>query len=374
MSAIYLHIPFCKRLCGYCDFFKSVKLNQLEDTLEAMERVIVEQRSFLTNHKIETIYFGGGTPSLLTSVQVGRLLDAIAQNYDLTSLSEVTLEANPDDLTRPYLEELRRVGVNRLSIGVQSFDDAELKFMNRRHTAAQAVDVVRMAQAVGFDNITIDLIFGVDGFGCDVLQHSLDVALSLDVQHISAYHLTLEAGTPFARRVAKGELRAVVEEQSEREYRMVEEALLAANFDHYEVSNYAREGFRSRHNSSYWRGVEYLGIGAGAHSFNGSVRRFAVNSIGGYLRGGEERYEVESLSQVDRYNEFVMTSLRCREGVERDRLRCDYGAKFLAHFEIESQKWLNNGDLEQCDGWVYIPTSRFLLSDAIIESLFFVGE
>ncbi|MFR9514331.1 MAG: radical SAM family heme chaperone HemW [Rikenellaceae bacterium] len=372
MSAIYLHIPFCKRLCGYCDFFKSVKLNQLDATLDAMECEIVEQRSFLSDHKINTIYFGGGTPSLLTAVQVERLLKVISENYDLSSLSEVTLEANPDDLTLQYLEALHRVGVNRLSIGVQSFDDDELRFMNRRHTSAQAIDVVRMAQSVGFNNITIDLIFGVEGFGVEVLKRSIDVALSLNVQHISAYHLTLEAGTPFARRVAKGELHAVAEEQSEEEYRIIEEVLTSANFDHYEVSNYAREGFRSQHNSSYWRGVEYLGIGAGAHSFNGQERRFAISYIESYLEGGVGRYEVERLSEVDRYNEFVMTSLRCREGLELLRMQHEFGAKLFAHFELESQKWLLDGDLVLRDGWVFIPTARFLMSDAIIGSLFYV--
>ncbi len=373
MAAIYLHIPFCKRLCGYCDFFKSVKLDSLEATLAAMEREIVEERGFLGEGEIdiETIYFGGGTPSLLSAEQIGRLLDVIAENYNLERLHEVTIEVNPDDITEEYLRALRSRGVNRLSIGIQSFDDDLLKFMNRRHDSAQAEAAVRMAQSVGFDNITIDLIFGVDGFGTNTLLQSIEKTLSLEVQHISAYHLTIESGTPFARRVAKGEMQTASEQKSQEEYNLLEQELTTAGYEHYEVSNYAKPGFRSAHNASYWRGVHYLGIGAGAHSFNGHSRRWAINSIEGYLKGGQGRYQSEELSLEDRYNEFIMTSLRCSEGISLEMLKSNFPSYLEAFALTNANRWLLEGKLANIDGQLYIPTQHFLISDTIIESLFY---
>ncbi len=373
MSAIYLHIPFCKRLCGYCDFFKSVKLQQLDAVLDAMEREVVEERDFLGDHTIETIYFGGGTPSLVSAERIGRFMELIAKHYNLDELREVTLEANPDDITAQYLEALRAVGVNRLSIGIQSFDDDELRMMNRRHTAAQAIEAVHMAQRAGFDNITIDLIFGVPGYGLETLRRSVATALGLGVQHISAYHLTVESGTPFARQVERGALEVVDEAVSQSEYALIEEELTAHGFEHYEVSNYALPNFRSQHNSSYWHGVHYLGVGAAAHSFNGRERRFAVSSIEGYLAGGAERYECEKLCEVDCYNELVMTSLRCCEGIDLDALRSNFAQYLVGHALEAAKPWIAAGQLRSQDNRLYIPTEHFLISDLIIESLFYTS-
>ncbi len=371
MSAIYLHIPFCKRLCGYCDFFKSVKLQHLKPVVEAMERELVEQREFLSDKRVETIYFGGGTPSLLSAQQIKHFLDVVAANYSAEGLEEVTLEVNPDDLSMEYLEEVRRAGVNRLSIGVQSFDDEELLFMNRRHNAAQAEESVKMAQRAGFDNITIDLIFGVKGFGEDILRRSIAVALSLGVQHISAYHLTIEHGTAFARKVERGALSVVSDEVSQAEYDLLDRELSAAGFEHYEVSNYALSAYRSKHNSSYWHGVHYLGVGPAAHSFNGDVRRFAVESIEGYLDGGAGRYNEEVLTQVDRYNEYIMTSLRCSSGIDLNEIESKFSQE-LYKFAVEGVKcWLKDGKLRADEAKIYIPTKHFLISDMIIESLFY---
>ncbi|MFI3279395.1 MAG: radical SAM family heme chaperone HemW [Rikenellaceae bacterium] len=375
MSAIYLHIPFCKRLCGYCDFFKSVKLQYLDAVLESMERELVDEKGFLgddaESQQIETIYFGGGTPSLISPSQVKRFLDIISDNYSTDALCEVTIEVNPDDISLSYLTELREAGVNRLSIGIQSFDDSELKFMNRRHSSQQAIDSVRMAQSVGFDNITIDLIFGVEGFGEDVLRHSIQVALSLKVQHISAYHLTIEGGTQFARKVEQGAMKVVSDEVSQAEYALLERELTTAGYEHYEVSNYALPNFRSRHNSSYWKGVKYLGIGPGAHAYNGSERRMAVDSIEKYLLGGDDRYEREKIYLIERFNELIMTSLRCCEGVDLLQLRAEFPAKFYDHIQKNGLIWLKEGRLIEGNGKIFIPTKYFLISDLIIESLFY---
>ncbi len=370
MSAIYLHIPFCKRLCGYCDFFKSVKLQHLPAVVESMHEELVAQRDFLSDKRISTIYFGGGTPSLLSSGDIATFLEIIRSNYDCSALEEVTLEANPDDLTLESLRELRAMGVNRLSIGVQSFNDDELSFMNRRHSASQARHAIEMARQVGFENITIDLIFGVEGFGEQVLRSSLESALELGVQHISAYHLTIEPSTPFARRVARGEFSAVSEAVSQAEYALVESMLCAAGYEHYEVSNYALPSFRSRHNSSYWRGVHYLGVGAGAHSYNGEVRRWAKNSIEEYLAGGAERYESERLGARERYDEYVMTSLRCSEGVDLEYIRINFSDELYLYIIGAATPWLKSGQLVRNEERLFIPTEHFLISDSIIESLF----
>ncbi len=329
-----------------------------------------EQRDFLEDKTIKTIYFGGGTPSLLSAEQVGAFLSRIDELYDTSQLEEVTLEANPDDLTLEYLSALRGAGVNRLSIGVQSFDDDELRFMNRRHSSQRARDAVRDAREVGFDNIAIDLIFGVQGFSQEVLNRSIDAALELDVEHIAAYHLTIEPNTAFGRRVQRGEFSAVAEDVSEREYMVLHDRLTQAGYEHYEVSNYAKPGRRSKHNSSYWQGVEYLGVGAGAHSYSGVRRRWAKDSIECYLAGGVERYDGEELTAEDMQNEMVMTSLRCMEGLNIERFRERFGDAATRGVERAARRWIDGGELCLSAGWLYVPAEHFMVSDMVIESLF----
>ncbi len=370
MASIYLHIPFCRRLCGYCDFFKSVHLGRMDETLRAMISEIESEREFMSTRRLSTIYFGGGTPSLLSSRQVGDFMECIARHYDVSGVEEVTFEANPDDLNLAYLKELRSVGVNRLSIGVQSFDDRVLRFMNRRHSAQDAIRVVEQAREVGFDNVAIDLIFGVSGFGEEVLQSSLQQAVELAVEHVAAYHLTIESGTMFARRVARGEFSVASEEQSEREFEMVRELLVGGGYEHYEVSNYAREGRRSRHNSAYWRGEEYLGIGAGAHSFSGSTRRWGRESLDEWLSGGDNRYESEALTRVERRNETIMTSLRCCEGLDLGVFAAQFGEGERDRVLKDARLSLELGDLILENGRLRVPTERFLCSDIVIEQLF----
>lgn len=372
MASIYLHIPFCRRLCGYCDFFKSVHIERMPEVIEAMMEELWRERNFLTTRKLSTIYFGGGTPSLLAVEQVGRFLSRIAEIYDISEVSEVTLEANPDDLSKEYLQGLREIGINRLSIGVQSFDDSVLKFMNRRHDASQAERAIKEAREVGFDNIAIDLIFGVNGYGGTILERSIDRAVELNVEHIAAYHLTIEEGTLFGRRLARGELSVVSEECSEREYEVVRERLTRGGYEHYEISNYARKGYRSRHNSSYWRGEEYLGIGAGAHSFSGEVRRWGCDDLERYLSGVDSvRYEGERLSIKERRNETIMTSLRCCEGVDLEAFERAFGADEMARLMSDAEPFLRSGDLFINCNYLTIPSKRLLRSDFIIEQLFF---
>lgn len=365
---MYLHIPFCKRICAYCDFYRSAELKYIDSVVDAMHQELDEQRDFLTDRSLRTIYFGGGTPSLLQPYELQRFIDHAAHIFDCTQVEEITIEANPDDLTEQYVEALRATDVNRVSLGVQSFNDEELRAMNRRHSAQQAVDAVKRLHNGGIENITIDLIFGVDGYGEQVLESSLEEALSLGVQHISAYHLTIEPHTTFYRRVQKGLMREVDEEQSEREYALIERRLCEAGFEHYEVSNYAKAGFRSRHNSSYWQGVEYLGIGAGAHSFNGRERHFSQQALPQYIAGRE--YECELLTPQDHYNEYVMTALRCCEGIDIFRVKERFGIECYDRLIGLAQRWIDSGDLLLDGGRLRIPTSRFMTSDAVIESFF----
>lgn len=373
MAGIYFHIPFCKRLCGYCDFRRSVRLQYIPQVVERMHTELEAERTFLGDRKIRTVYFGGGTPSLLAPQVLADLYTHAARLFDLAQAEEVTAELNPDDVTAEYVEQLRATPVNRVSLGVQSFDEAELRFMGRRHTAEQAERAVGLLQEAGYDNISIDLIFGVEGFGDEVLQRSLAKAVALGVQHISAYHLTIEPATRFGRLLARGELQQVAEERSESEFLMVHHALTEAGFEHYEVSNYALPGRRSRHNSSYWTGDEYLGIGAGAHSFNGTVRRWCEQSAEEYADGIV--YGQEVLTERDHLNEYLMTSLRRAEGIAPAHIAERWGAIEAERVERAAQEFIDAGTLmrRQADDGrerLAIPPEKFLVSDAVISALF----
>lgn len=368
MAGLYFHIPFCRRICAYCDFFRSANLRHMDKAIEAMHAEMEEQVDFLSDRDIRTIYFGGGTPSLIAPSKVQRLIDHASTLWDCSSVEEITLEANPDDITPEYVAALRSTAVNRISLGVQSFNDEELRMMNRRHSAAGAIEAVKRLQDAGIENITIDLIFGVDGFGEQVLEQSIEQTLSLDVQHISAYHLTIEPRTAFHHRLQSGQMRVVDEQVSEREYALLHNHLTAAGYEHYEVSNYARKGFRARHNSSYWHGAQYLGIGTGAHSYNGQVRRWSQQEVEEYIEHRE--YEQEQLSTLDHRNEYVMTALRCAEGIDLEQLEREFGKEAREQITQAAKRWATTGDVVVNDREIRIPAERFLISDAVIESLF----
>ncbi len=368
MAGIYFHIPFCKRACAYCDFYKEIGTRLMTPLLEAMHREMKRRRGCLGGEPVRTRYFGGGTPSLCPPEEIARLLEHAAQLFDCTHTEETTLEANPDDLDERYLAALREAGIDRLSIGIQSLDDACLKLMNRRHDAAQAIEAVRAARRAGFENITADLIFGVPGFGRESLRRTLDGLLALDIPHISAYHLTIEPGTAFGRRAARGMFAPVAEEVSEEEFLTVHDTLREAGYEHYEVSNYARPGFRARHNAAYWHGARYLGIGPAAHSFDGAERRWNVASVARYLSG--EAPGSERLTDRDRHNEYVMTRLRTAEGIELEEFGALFGEERLRRLLREAAPSIDAGLAAADRGRLYIPPRRFLTSDAVIESLF----
>ncbi len=372
MAGIYLHIPFCRQLCGYCDFRRSADLRLMPQVVERMHGELRESNGFITDRTVRTVYFGGGTPSLLHPSELQRFMRTLECLFDCRAVEEVTVEANPDDITPEYVAALRDTAVNRISLGVQSFDDDALRFMRRRHDAAQAVRAVELLQKAGYGNISIDLIFGIDGFGEKVLRHSLRQSVALGVQHVSAYHLTIEPSTRFGVMLARGELRQVDEEVSESEYLMVHRTLAEAGFEHYEVSNYALSGFRSRHNSSYWTGEQYLGVGAGAHSFNGVERRWCEQSAARYAVGVE--YGGETLTRRDRLNEYLMTSMRCIEGISLDGIAARFGAEERLRIERLARAHVASGTLvartEDGVDRLAVAPERFLVSDAVISSFF----
>ena len=372
MAGLYFHIPFCRQMCGYCDFHRSVKMRYLQPTIEQMHNELEAESDLLTDRRLRTIYFGGGTPSLLSPEQIQGFIDHAARLFDCSQVEEITVEANPDDVSEEWVEALTHTAVNRVSLGVQSLDEELLRLMGRRHTAAEAIEAIKRLQRHGFDNISIDMIFGIDGFGDKSLQQTIDGFIALGVQHISAYHLTIEEGTRFGRMVESGRMQLVDEERSEREFATIHAAFTQAGFDHYEVSNYALPGRRSRHNSSYWTGAEYLGIGAGAHSFAGNRRRWCSQSVEEYAKCIV--YGEEQLTERDRINECVMTSLRRAEGLNLNDIERIGGSEARLRIEQLAEESVAAGWLVRSQGddgvRLHIPPEKFLISDTVISTLF----
>ena len=368
MAGIYFHIPFCKRICSYCDFYRTAQLKELPKVVDRMCAEVTERADYLKDKKLNTIYFGGGTPSLLSPEQLAQLFEITRAHFDCSEVEEATLEANPDDLTTQHLNSLLKLGINRLSIGVQSFDNDCLKLMNRRHTAEEAVAAIKRAQEAGFENLTIDLIFGVPGVGGEKLAHTIDTALSLGLQHISAYLLTIEERTRFGRMVEKGELKEVSDEVAEAEYLLMHNRLTASGMEHYEVSNYALPHYRARHNSHYWDSPPYLGIGPAAHSYDGASRQWNVSSVQRYLAGEEP--EQELLGETELYEEYLMTRLRTAEGFSAEEFQMRFGEERLHTLRLNAEPMIREGLLEHLDGHFRIPADRLLLSDRVIGSLF----
>lgn len=364
-SSLYIHIPFCKKLCGYCDFYKTISLAHKAEVLAATAREMRERAPMLEGTVLKTIYFGGGTPTVCTPEELGALVACAREVFDCSEVEEITVEANPDDLTEDYLAGLRAQGVNRLSIGIQSFRDEDLQMMNRRHTAEEAVEAVKRARKAGFDNISIDLIYGLPTASLEDWRENVERAVALGVEHISAYHLTIEENTLFGK---KG-VTTAPEELSDSEYEVLCEVLRKAGYEHYEISNFARPNYRSRHNSAYWRGVPYLGLGAGAHSFDGkSVRSWNLPSINRYLEGSS--LESEILSAQERYEEVVMVSLRTAEGVDLEALEEQFGKAKRAQFERIAEPFVGSGILVRKGQSVVFAEEYWLISDGVIAEFF----
>lgn len=372
MAGIYIHTPFCTQRCHYCDFFSSVSISKKEQVLSAIIEELEVRRDYLGDSTLNTIYIGGGTPSLYSVDELQSVIDKIGSLWEISSVGEITVETNPDDLTQEYLLRLRDSSINRLSIGIQSFEDDLLKFMNRRHDSRGAIDAVKFAQSIGFDNITIDLMYGIPGLSNEMWIRTIKTALDLGVQHISAYHLTIEPKTVFGIREKRGELTVVDESVGCEQYDILHTMLEGSGFEHYEVSNFAKEGFRAQHNSSYWRGDRYLGVGPAAHSFNNNSREWNLSSIEGYLKGYADGTALDSevLTNRDIQNEYIMTRFRTKEGVSLEDFEVKFGSKSLNTIELVAKREIKCGRLIKEDGFYRIPSEKFLISDSVIESFF----
>ena len=374
MAGVYVHIPFCASRCSYCDFFSTLRLDEVgHDYVEALIAEARLRKAELNGEPVKTLYMGGGTPSQLPLPLLARLIDGLKATLDLNAVQEFTLEANPDDVTPEWSAAVRALGVNRVSMGVQSFQDAVLRLVGRRHTARQAIDAVASLRHAGIDNISIDLIYGLPGQTLETWAESVRQAVDLRPQHISAYGLTYEPGTRLWQQRECGEVVEASEDQYLDMYRVLVGLLQVAGYEHYEISNFALPGYRSRHNSSYWNETPYLGLGAAAHSYDGTMRRSNPADLCGYIRritSGQPACQVEDLAWWERYDERVMLGLRTADGVDAHRLRSDFGDKAWAHFVSEARRHIDAGNMICTDDGRYILTSEgIVLSDSVMRDL-----
>ena len=376
MAGIYIHVPFCQSRCAYCDFYSTTLLAHREAYVEAVCRELQHRQSELKGEPVKTLYFGGGTPSTLSIEELKKILAAIFHLSSLNfQLEEITLEANPDDLTEEYVQDLRTLPINRVSLGIQSFHDRTLRLVGRRHTAREAIDAVHRLQQAGITNISIDLIYGLPGESLDDWAYSLDQAIALGVKHISAYHLTYEEGTRLWRMQEQGLVTPIDEEQSVRSFELLREKLLAAGYEHYEISNFALPGYHSRHNSSYWQGTPYLGIGPGAHSYDGNNRRWNLSSLTDYIatpHGEDVPHEVEHLTTDERYDERIITELRTAQGIDLTGLKADFGDTYHTHCMSCAAPYIERGQLiHTADNRLHLTPESILVSDAVMRDLLY---
>ncbi|WP_034062571.1 radical SAM family heme chaperone HemW [Lacinutrix jangbogonensis] len=375
MSGIYIHIPFCKQACHYCDFHFSTSLKKKDELINALISEIEIRKSEFKNTTVETIYFGGGTPSLLTSEELNRIIDSVYKNYKVSESPEITLEANPDDLSNNRILELSKSPVNRLSIGIQSFHEKDLKLMNRAHNKQEAKQSLEEA-VKHFKNISLDLIYGIPGTTNQEWQENIDIALGFGVNHISSYALTVEPKTALASFIEKGVIDNVDDALAQEQFHILIDTLEANNFVHYELSNFGKEGFFSRNNSAYWQRKAYLGIGPSAHSFNGKQRGWNVRNNTKYIKAiqnNELPIETETLTKTDQYNEYVMTGLRTVWGVSIEKIRVSFGIVFENYMMQQAQKHIDEHLLYIEDKKLKVTKKGKFLSDGIASDLFMLN-
>lgn len=372
MAGIYIHIPFCRQACTYCNFHFTTSLRHKDELIAALRKEIEAEKEYLGGERIDTIYFGGGTPSLLSIEDCQLLIDAIRQSFSMAADSEVTLEANPDDISLEMIQGWKGLGINRLSIGVQSFFEEELRWMNRAHNAEQAIGNLQLARSK-FENITMDLIYGSPLLTDDMWKQNIDKAISLGIPHLSCYALTVEAKTPLQKKIDTKQTPGIDNEKQARQFLLLMQWLREAGYEHYEVSNFAKPGFRSRHNSSYWKGAKYLGIGPSAHSFNGSERRWNVANNAIYIKSindGRPQRETELLTPTQRLNETIMISLRTKEGIDLDKIEKIWGEEEKLRIQNSLKKYISNELIKMQNNHAQLTDEGMLRADGIAADLF----
>jgi len=383
MSGIYIHIPYCKQACHYCDFHFSTSLKKKDEMVLALAKEIEMRKGEFQDDVVETIYFGGGTPSILQIADIRLLIDEVYRNYKVVDNPEITLEANPDDLTpilsfrgtRNLFKEFKAIGVNRLSIGIQSFFEDDLKLMNRAHNSEEAKSCLEIATQY-FDNISIDLIYGMPNMSNEKWLHNIETALSFNIPHISSYALTVEPKTALHTFIQKGIIPQLDDEVAQEHFHLLVDKLEENGFIHYELSNFGKENYFSKNNSSYWLGKKYIGIGPSAHSYDGEKRGWNVSNNALYLKSIQENklpLETETLTKTDRYNEYVMTGLRTIWGISLDRIATEFGKTYLDYLNQQAAKYIEDHLLFIDDNILRTTKSGKFLSDGIASDLFLLN-
>ncbi len=375
MSGIYIHIPFCKQACHYCDFHFSTSMKKKDEMVLALANEIRLRKSESATENIETIYFGGGTPSVLSTDEINFLITTVYQNYTVVENPEITLEANPDDLSSERIQALSKTKINRLSIGIQSFFEDDLQMMNRAHNSAEAKRCLEEATQY-FDNISLDLIYGVPGMSNDKWKQNIETALSFGIPHISSYALTVEPKTALKKLIQTGKVAEPNDEVAQEHFMILVEMLEANDFIHYELSNFGKENYFSKNNSSYWLGKKYIGIGPSAHSYDGISRSWNIANNTLYLKSIQDNQlpnEVETLTLTDRYNEYIMTGLRTIWGVDLNRIESEFGKTYLGYLIKQTEKFLND-ELVSIENNILKPTKKGkFLTDGIASDLFYLN-
>ena len=375
MAGIYIHIPFCKRRCIYCDFFSTTQSEKKSAYVHALCQELDMRKDYLEGEDIETIYLGGGTPSQLTQKELEEIFSSLYNIYKVKEDAEITLEANPDNLTPEYIHMLRTLPINRISMGIQTFQEETLKLLHRRHTAQQAIEAFQRCREASFRNISIDLMYGLPGETLDTWKQDLQQAIALHPEHISAYHLIYEEGTALWKLREQNQVEEADEDLSVTLFKTLIEELTYAGYEHYEISNFCLPGLHSRHNSSYWTGKKYLGCGPSAHSFNGTSRQWNVASLNKYIQSiqqGKLDYEIEELDIYTRYNDFVITTIRTHWGMSLSHLRSTYGENLYQYCLRMAKPHLEQGVLEIKEDTLKLTKEGIFISDGIMSDLLFV--
>jgi oxygen-independent coproporphyrinogen III oxidase len=369
MAGIYIHIPFCKKICSYCDFYKVISKEDNSLFIKALLKEAEIRGNYLAGEVISTIYIGGGTPSVLSLEDIKNILEKIFLLFHIDDNCEITIELNPDDIDLHYLIGLKDLGINRVSLGVQSWRDKDLKLLNRRHSAAQAEKALNFSFDAGFENITIDLIYGIPGMSSSDWMANLDKTFSFNIKHLSAYHLTIEPGTIFGKMKERGLFTEIDEEESANQFNILIEKSEKAGFIHYEISNFGKEGFFSKHNTNYWRQINYLGLGPSAHSFNNYSRQWNIKNVNSYIKSinsNKSFYEGEELSVKNRFNEYIMTSLRTMWGIDLDFVETAFEKEGYDYIINMAGKFKNYGLMKQENKNLVLTNQGKMISDNII--------
>lgn len=375
MAGIYIHIPFCKQRCNYCAFYSSTLYNIKEEYADAVCKELLMRKEYIKGEEINTIYFGGGTPSTLPIRLLQKICDTIYANYTVCSNAEITIECNPDDLTEEFLAVLRQLPFNRISMGVQSFSDRQLKRLGRRHDSEKARRAVGNARAAGYKNISIDLMFALPGSTTEEWEESINEAISLNPEHISAYNLMYEDDTPLHRALQRGDFEELSEEENVEQFSMLIKRMKEAGYRHYEISNFAKPGYESRHNSSYWNDTAYIGCGAAAHSYNGNSREWNISDIKEYIKGIESNnrnYEIEHLTEEERYNDAILTRLRTSDGIPLAWIKNKFSQRLNSYMLNAAKKHIEYGNIKKADETLSLTEKGIFISDAVIRDFIYV--